>query len=94
MLFKYSQYPALLRVKEQKDLMDIKAFLESLVLEAHMEFQDNLVVKDQMVKRDYLVFPVEMVIMVLLVMMVIPDCQDYQVPLEVKKDVLNLMELI
>ena len=68
--------------------------LESLVLEAQEEFQDSMVVGDQTVKRDYLVFPVEMVILVLLVMMVILDCQGYQAPLEVKKDVLNLMGLI
>ena len=72
----------------------MKALLESLVLEAYVEFQDSLVVKDQRVKRGYLVHPVEMVELVLLVIMVILDCQDYQVPLEVKKDVLNLMELI
>ena len=68
--------------------------LESLVLEAQEEFQDSVVIRDQMVKRDYLVFPVEMVILVLLVMTVILDCQDYQAPLEAKKDVLNLMGLI
>ena len=74
--------------------MGALVFLDSLVLEADKAFQDGLVVKDQMVKGACLVFLVEMVIMVLLVMMVILDCQDYQVPLEVKKDVLNLMELI
>ena len=69
-------------------------FLEPLVLEAHVEIQDSLVIKDQRVKRGYLVFLVEMVIMVLLVLMVILGRQECQAPLEVEKDVLNLMELI